>query len=78
MQEMVAVRSFCPNEKCLEYGQTMTSNIINYGKSSEYWRCTLIGVKMRLRMGSGIGQNETEAAIQHEINVFLCFQSATN
>jgi hypothetical protein len=30
----------------------------------EYWRCTLIEVETRLRVGRGIGQNETEAAIQ--------------
>lgn len=29
----------------------------------EYWRCTLIEVETRLRVGRGIGQNETEAAI---------------
>jgi hypothetical protein len=32
--------------------------------SGEYWRCTLIEVETRLRVGRGIGQNETEAAIQ--------------
>jgi hypothetical protein len=30
----------------------------------EYWRCTLIEVETRLRMERGIGQNETQAAIQ--------------
>jgi hypothetical protein len=30
----------------------------------EYWRCTLIEVDTRLRVGRGIGQNETEAALQ--------------
>lgn len=30
----------------------------------EYWRCTLIEVETRLRVGRGIGQNETEAAIR--------------
>jgi len=30
----------------------------------EYWRCTLIEVETRLRVGRGFGQNETEAAIE--------------
>jgi hypothetical protein len=30
----------------------------------EYWRCTLIEVDTRLRVGRGIGQNETEAAVE--------------
>jgi len=29
----------------------------------EYWRCTLIEAETRLRVGRGIGQNETEAAV---------------
>lgn len=29
----------------------------------EYWRCTLIEVQTRLRVGRGIAQNETEAAM---------------
>jgi hypothetical protein len=29
----------------------------------EYWRCTLIETRTRLRVGRGLGQNETEAAI---------------
>ncbi len=28
----------------------------------EYWRCTLLETATRLRVGRGIGQNETEAA----------------
>lgn len=32
--------------------------------AGEYWRCTLIEVDTRLRVGRGIGQNETEAAIE--------------
>lgn len=32
--------------------------------AGEYWRCTLLEVETRLRVGRGIGQNETEAAIQ--------------
>ena len=34
------------------------------GDAGEYWRCTLIEVATRLRVGRGIGQNETEAAIE--------------
>lgn len=30
----------------------------------EYWRCTLIEPHTRLRVGRGIGQNETQAAIE--------------
>jgi len=30
----------------------------------EYWRCTAIEPETRLRVGRGIGQNETQAAIQ--------------
>lgn len=32
--------------------------------AGEYWRCTLIEVATRLRVGRGIGQNETEAALE--------------
>jgi hypothetical protein len=32
-------------------------------EAGEYWRCTLIEPSTRLRVGRGIGQNETEAAI---------------
>ncbi len=32
--------------------------------AGEYWRCTLIEVDTRLRVGRGFGQNETEAAIE--------------
>lgn len=31
--------------------------------AGEYWRCTLIESRTRLRVGRGIGQNETEAAV---------------
>jgi hypothetical protein len=32
-------------------------------EEGEYWRCTLIETRTRLRVGRGLGQNETEAAI---------------
>jgi hypothetical protein len=31
------------------------------GDQGEYWRCPLIEVETRLRVGRGLGQNETEA-----------------
>ena len=31
--------------------------------AGEYWRCSLIEGATRLRVGRGIGQNETEAAL---------------
>jgi len=33
-------------------------------EAGEYWRCTLIESETRLRVGRGIGQNETEAAVE--------------
>jgi len=33
------------------------------GEPGEYWRCTLIEAETRLRVGRGIGQDETEAAV---------------
>lgn len=33
-------------------------------EAGEYWRCTLLEPATRLRVGRGIGQNETEAAIE--------------
>ncbi len=30
----------------------------------EYWRCTLLETRTRLRVGRGLGQNETEAVIE--------------
>lgn len=33
-------------------------------EAGEYWRCTLIEPDTRLRVGRGIGQNETQAAIE--------------
>lgn len=33
-------------------------------EAGEYWRCTLIEPETRLRVGRGIGQNETQAAIE--------------
>src|SRR5579859_529415 len=35
----------------------------------EYWRCTLIETRTRLRAGRGLGPNETEAAIELWIQV---------
>jgi len=35
MNQLVSPGSFCPNEKCADYGKTENSNIIRYGKSPE-------------------------------------------
>ena len=34
------------------------------GQQGEFWRCTMIEVETRLRVGRGMGKTETEASIE--------------
>jgi hypothetical protein len=44
--------------------ETRKKERIERDEPGEYWRCTLIEPKTRLRVGRGVAQTETEAAIQ--------------